>query len=191
MKMKKLSPSEPYFTLVLTIEVPKTISITRIEKILRQKPGLKTRILPEHGVELKIVAEIDEAEKILFETIEIVNELANNLLKEAIICLEYWFIIKNIECPCKKGVKTGNRKFCIEKLNGKITRIYCNMSEKYVSIRFPTSKISENLDPIQIPSSAFIKCIDISRLNTVLDIISNDINIVRNSIKTMMNALST
>ncbi len=178
MKMKKLSPTEPCFNLVFSVEIPPSIPTSKIEKKLRQKLGFRTKLIAENIVQMKISVELSKAKEIIEQFKSAINEIANELPSNSIICSEYWFIVKNMECICRNGVKVNDRIFCIIEFNGKYARIYCNNVENYVSIKFFSKKPSLNVDPVQVPATVFTHCTEISRINTIVEIILSDINTI-------------
>jgi len=169
-EMKTLSPSEHSINIALTINIPLQLSTSRVAKLISEATGLNPRIIRHDTVKVLITCSLDRVHEALDTYIKILNTLAEYADKGLNACVEYWFIVKNHPCPCKTR---GDRVQCVVEYSGEYVKIYCNMSENYVSIRFLNYKPLVKPEASLIPASAFIKCLDINSLRSIVDEINN------------------
>ena len=181
MGMKKLSPTEPRLTIVLTVEVPWRIPTSKIEKILRRKHEFRTRLIRENTVEAKYTINLMEYGIVLEKLVKAINDLQNEVGEELTMCIEYRIVYRNVECPCSSHVtRLEDRVMCLEKIGDKNVLIYCNKKENYISIKFIQTSIHSYLDPLQIPSSVFIYCAEINRVREYVKTLERDVENVKN-----------
>ncbi len=171
--MKKLSPSEPLVNILLTIDVPPNIPTTKIERFLRVEYGFKTRFLTPYTLEARINKPMEKYRDLL----SIIERILNSIPRDVRICIDHWISLKN--CLCRKSSKImGDRIMCIEELGGKSIYIYCNTRKGYSTIRFFKQKPLAQIDPLQIPRSAFIYCGEINEVKEYLKEIYRNIEII-------------
>jgi len=175
--MKTLSPSEHSINIALTITIPIGLSTSRVARLISEATGLNPRLIRYDTVKVLITRSLDKVQEALEAYTKIVNSLVRYADKGLNTCVEYWFIVKNYPCPCKTR---GGRAQCVVEYSGEYMKIYCNMSENYVSIRFLNYKPVVKPEASLIPASAFIKCIDVNSLRSIVGEINNRVSIVLN-----------
>ncbi|RLG81616.1 MAG: hypothetical protein DRO13_00710 [Thermoprotei archaeon] len=185
MVMKKLSPTEPLVSFVITIESPPDTPITKVEKIARTKYSMKTGFVAPYTIEIKTSSLFKEYTTMLNRVREILHIIPNN----SSVCIEYWVLAKQYPCPCTDSSKYKEyRKMCIKNLLNKTLYIYCNERENYVSIRvFKTKPVSEP-DPLIVTKTAFLHCGTPKNVLENISSIEQDIKLIKHAINKMFSS---
>ncbi|MET1160741.1 MAG: hypothetical protein ABWW65_07260 [Thermoprotei archaeon] len=173
MTMKKLSPSEPRASIYITLDFPPRIPATKYERLARRIPYTRTSFLTPYTLELQLLANINELENVISKLIKYISSLPG----EIVVCIEYWFTFPLITCPCSKDL------VCIDEFRDKTLYIYCNIKEKYFSLRFFRVKPVTPIDPFTVTRSAFKYCDMPINLTKILEHIVTHAEIATNYMK--------
>jgi len=176
--MKRLSPTEPLFAITLTLDVPPSLSASRIEKKLRVNYGFKTKFIGESSIKATLYANIGEYRNALSKILELSRDLRSGTNNAITSCIEYRVVLRKEHCPCRnKAVVIGDRVVCLESINDRLVYVYCNKSRGYVSIKFAQTPIKFPVDPLQIPSTAFLLCTDLGKISEYIAKVEHDLKV--------------
>jgi len=185
--MKKLSPTEPALVVKLTVDTPRTYSVSRVEKVLRKDYGFKTRSMGETSVEATYSTTLSRYAEVLDKIAKLPQSFPDTISANLAVCIEYWIVIKTLKCLHTSNChSTPEHVICITEANGKQVYVHCSRKRGYVSLKPLQKPVKVVVDPLQLPSTVFLYCTVMRELPSFASIFEKDVHLFKSIVEHML-----
>jgi len=185
--VKKLSPTEPTLVIKLAVDVPRTHSVSRIEKVLRKDYGFKTRLVGENSVEATYSTTLSRYTEVLEKFAKLPQSFPDTVSADLAVCVEYWIVARVSRCLYTSNCySTPEHVICLTEADSKHVYIHCSRKRGYVSLKPLQKPIKVVADPLQLPSTIFLYCTVMRELQSLASVFEKDVHLLKSVVEYML-----